>query len=134
MPTRTAAVRGSIAALIVAKLAALCGVMPYGLVALGAAAGRGAGRVFCRPASPWWTAPTVPGHRARAAIWTIANVTLPAAGQGRRRYQVFQTQLAALPLPPWVRRRCVGAIEFIAADLPGARSWHAVLRDRAAHA
>jgi len=93
-PTHTS---GSTTALIIAKLVALCGVIPYALIALGLRFV--IARVFFLSGQTMIDGPAVPF----AWLYRDINFTviLPAEIKDAT-FQLFQTQYAALPLPPTI--------------------------------
>jgi putative oxidoreductase len=99
---------GSIVALIIAKLVALCGVIPYALVAIGLRFV--IGRVFFLSGQTMIDGPTFPvTGLSRDLDFTV---TLPAAIKDAT-FQVFQTQFATLPMSPTVAAYVFSYAEFV---------------------
>jgi putative oxidoreductase len=94
---RPASRSGSLTASIIAKLVAICGVVPYALVAVGLRFVMA--RVFFQSGQTMIDGPSVPFSWINPQF--AFSVTLPAEIK-EATFQMFQTQYAALPLPPTV--------------------------------
>jgi putative oxidoreductase len=86
---------GSVTTLIVSKLIAICAIIPYALIAFGLRFVMA--RVFFLSGQTMIDGPTIPFGVGSFSF----PVTLPAAVKDAT-FQMFQTQFAALPIPPTV--------------------------------
>ncbi|MEA2987582.1 MAG: putative oxidoreductase [Alphaproteobacteria bacterium] len=105
---RTSPGSGSIVALIVAKLVALCAAVPYALVAVGLRFVMA--RVFFLDGQSKIDGPAIP------LSWIgrdfNVSVILPVEIKDAT-FQLFQTQYAALPMPPTVAAYLFSYAEFV---------------------
>lgn len=104
---RGSAASPSIVALIIDKLVALCAVIPYALVALGLRFVMA--RVLFIPGQAKIEGPALP-----FSVWPGLDfsITLPAAIKDST-FRMFETQYAALPMPPTVAAYLFTYAEFI---------------------
>jgi putative oxidoreductase len=99
--------RGSILAVLVDRLVALCGIVPYALVALGLRLLMA--RVFFLPGQTRIVGPSIPiGLFGRDDVVVVLPADITDAT-----LQLFQTQYAALPLPPNVAAYLFTYAEFV---------------------
>jgi putative oxidoreductase len=104
---RPAPSSGSITASLIDKLVALCGVIPYALVAFGLRFVMA--RVFLLDGQPKIDGPAIPFNFTRDLNFTIV---LPAEIK-ESTFQLFQTQYANLPISPNVAAYLFSYAEFL---------------------
>src|SRR4051812_16511429 len=92
--------RRSLVAAFLAGLVALCGIIPYALVAL--ALRLVMARVFFLPGQTKITGPVVPINFEIPNFPAIDVTVILPTGLKAETLQLFETQYAALPLPPTV--------------------------------
>jgi putative oxidoreductase len=99
---------GSVIALIIAKLVALCAVIPYALVAIGLRFI--IARVFFLSGQTMIDGPVIPISGFGPGV--DFSVILPVAIKDAT-FQIFQTQFAALPMSPTVAAYLFSYAEFV---------------------
>jgi putative oxidoreductase len=99
---------GSVIALIIAKLVALCAVIPYALVAIGLRFV--IARVFFLSGQTMIDGPEIPITGFGPGV--DFSVVLPVAIKDAT-FQIFQTQFAALPMSPTVAAYLFSYAEFV---------------------
>ena len=107
IPLRRAPRSSSFIAIALDKLVLLCGVVPYALVGLGLRLL--IARVFFLSGQPKISGPEIPISLFKGAEFTIV---LPAEIRPET-FELFQTQYAALPMPPAVAAYLFSYAEFV---------------------
>jgi putative oxidoreductase len=107
IPLRRAPRSSSFIAIALDKLVLLCGVVPYALVGLGLRLL--IARVFFLSGQPKISGPEIPISLFKGAEFTIV---LPAEIRPET-FELFQTQYAALPMPPAVAAYLFSYVEFV---------------------